>query len=196
MTVKSLKMSSSTWQTCVFVAVVFCMTILLPKVQSSKVTEENCEVCVKFMTRFMNTLDSDTKSSQPKIEKAFKAQCKTTKKDDERFCYYVGGLETSATGILGEMSRPVMIGMPPDKVCMKLKAKDSQICELKYDKTIDLTNVNLKKLKVKDLRKILSDWDEQCKGCAEKSDFVKRVEELMPKYAPEAYEKRQKKTEL
>lgn len=64
------------------------------------------------------------------------------------------------------------------------------------DKQIDLSTVNLKKLKVKDLKKILSDWgeDNACKGCAEKSDFIKVVEDLMPKYAPEAAKKR--KTEL
>lgn len=60
------------------------------------------------------------------------------------------------------------------------------------EKQIDLSNVDLNKLKVKDLKKILSDWDEQCKGCTEKSDFVKRIEELMPKHAPDSV----KKTEL
>ena len=61
------------------------------------------------------------------------------------------------------------------------------------EKQIDLTNVDLKKLKVKDLKKILSDWDEDkaCKGCAEKSDFIKKIEELMPTYAPEAAKKRE-----
>ena len=34
------------------------------------------------------------------------------------------------------------------------------MCELRYDKQIDLKNVNLKKLKVRDLKKILNDWDE------------------------------------
>ena len=50
------------------------------------------------------------------------------------------------------------------------------------DKQIDLKNVDLKKLKVRDLRKILSDWDESCDGCLEKGDFIKRIEELKPKY--------------
>ena len=57
---------------------------------------------------------------------------------------------------------------------------------------MDFANVNLAKLKVKDLKGILSDWDEQCKGCTEKNEYVSRVEELMKKYAPEAYAKRQK----
>ena len=60
--------------------------------------------------------------------------------------------------------------------------KDSQICELRYEKMIDLKTVDLKKLKVKDLRKILSDWDERCENCIEKAEFIARVEELKPKY--------------
>ncbi|WAR24975.1 MANF-like protein [Mya arenaria] len=54
------------------------------------------------------------------------------------------------------------------------------------------------KLKVKDLKKILSDWDEEraCRGCSEKSDFVRAVKELMPKHAPEAYAKLKARDEL
>jgi len=47
-------------------------------------------------------------------------------------CYYLGGLEESATGILGEMSKPLSWSMPADKVCEKLKKKDVQICDLRY----------------------------------------------------------------
>ncbi len=50
------------------------------------------------------------------------------------------------------------------------------------DKQIDLKTVDLKKLKVRDLKKILNDWDEVCDGCLEKTDFIKRIEELKPKY--------------
>ncbi|PSN58234.1 hypothetical protein C0J52_00152 [Blattella germanica] len=50
------------------------------------------------------------------------------------------------------------------------------------DKTIDLRTVDLKKLKVRDLKKILSDWDETCEGCIEKPDFIARIEELKPQY--------------
>lgn len=54
------------------------------------------------------------------------------------------------------------------------------------DKQLDLSTVDLKKLKVKDLKKILEEWGESCKGCAEKSDFIRKITELMPKYAPAA----------
>lgn len=94
----------------------------------------------------------------------------------------MGGLEESATGILGEISKPLSWSLPADKICEKLKKKDAQICDLRFEKQIDLNTVDLKKLKVRDLKKILNDWDENCEGCLEKTDYIKRIEELKPKY--------------
>lgn len=114
---------------------------------------------------------------------------------------------------MNEVSKPLSWSMPPTKVCEKLKAKDAQICDLKYgsslcvdytsprsfahsfaklqfrwftlslsDKDIDWKTVDLKKLKVKDLKKILENWGEVCKGCTEKTDFIARINELKPKF--------------
>lgn len=47
-------------------------------------------------------------------------------------CYYLGGLETSATSILGELSKPLSWSMPALKICEKLKKKDGQICDLRF----------------------------------------------------------------
>ncbi|EDW83752.1 uncharacterized protein Dwil_GK13778 [Drosophila willistoni] len=145
--------------------------------------EEDCEVCVKTVRKFASSLDDATKKDYKLIEVAFKKYCKTQKNKEHRFCYYLGGLEESATGILNELSKPLSWSMPAEKICEKLKKKDAQICDLRYEKQIDLNNVDLKKLKVRDLKKILNDWDESCDGCLEKSDFIKRIEELKPKYA-------------
>lgn len=57
---------------------------------------------------------------------------------------------------------------------------------LPLDKELDLSAVELKTLKVKELKKILEQWDETCKGCVEKTDFIRKIQELMPKYAPNA----------
>ena len=51
-------------------------------------------------------------------------------------CYYIGGLEESATSIVSELAKPVSWGMPSDKICYKLYIKDQQICDLKYGKCI------------------------------------------------------------
>lgn len=51
-------------------------------------------------------------------------------------CYYIGGLEESATKIVSELSKPLSWGLPIEKVCEKLKKKDVQICDLRYGKHI------------------------------------------------------------
>lgn len=50
------------------------------------------------------------------------------------------------------------------------------------EKQLDWKTLDINKLKVKDLKKILADWGEDCKGCTEKTEFVKRVQELKPKF--------------
>jgi len=156
---------------------------LIPVTSSLKSGE--CEVCVNVMTKFSETLTDEERKTPATIETKFRKYCKDAKGKENRLCYYIGGLVESATGILGEISKPLSWNMPADKICEKLKKKDSQICELRYEKTIDLKTVDLKKLKVRDLKKILSTWDEECDGCLEKTDFIKRIEELKPKYVRE-----------
>ncbi|XP_017492285.1 PREDICTED: mesencephalic astrocyte-derived neurotrophic factor homolog [Rhagoletis zephyria] len=147
--------------------------------------EGQCEVCVGVLNKLASKLGADEKSNPELIEQRFRELCLETKKAENRFCYYIGGLEESATKILGEMSKPLSWSMPADKICEKLMKKDPQICDLRYEKTIDLKTVDLKKLRVKDLKKILSDWDEVCDGCIEKAEFINRIELLKPKYVRE-----------
>ena len=54
------------------------------------------------------------------------------------------------------------------------------------EKTFDFSKVDFKKLKVNELKQILTDWGEQCRGCSEKADYIRLVEELLPKHVPEA----------
>nr|QFR37473.1 mesencephalic astrocyte-derived neurotrophic factor [Phigalia pilosaria] len=162
---------------------VFHLLFLAAAVQVAlSLKEGECEVCVKTIEKFAATLSNDVNKDPKLIEAEFKKFCKGSKNKENRFCYYLGGLEESATGTLGELSKPLSWSMPADKICEKLRKKDAQICDLRFDKQIDLKNVDLKKLKVRDLKKILNDWDEVCDGCIEKTDFIKRIEELKPKY--------------
>merc|ERR1712026_123404 len=142
----------------------------------------DCEVCISVLDRFRKTLAKDQEGDAKAIEKEFVKFCKDLKSKENRFCYFLGGTADAATGILGEMSKPMSWGMPALKVCEKLKKKDRQVCELAYDKQIDFKSVDLKKLKVRDLKKILSDWEETCDGCLEKADYIKRIEEVKPKH--------------
>ncbi|CAL8383352.1 unnamed protein product [Boreogadus saida] len=146
-----------------------------------------CEVCVTFLGKFYQSLlDNEVKLNSADIETALFKTCKEARGKENRFCYYIGATFDAATKIVNEVSKPLSYHAPVDKICERLKKKDMQICELKYDKQVDLSTVDLKKLKVKDLKKILEEWGESCKGCAEKSDFIRKITELMPKYAPTA----------
>ncbi|KAK1902133.1 Mesencephalic astrocyte-derived neurotrophic factor [Dissostichus eleginoides] len=145
---------------------------------SEALKEGECEVCVTFLGKFYQSLhDNNVNFKSADIETALVKTCKDAKGKENRF-------------IVNEVSKPLSYHAPVEKICEKLKKKDSQICELRYDKQLDLTSVDLKKLKVKDLKKILEEWDETCKGCAEKSDFIRKITELMPKHAPAAAQAR------
>nr|XP_014428707.1 mesencephalic astrocyte-derived neurotrophic factor [Pelodiscus sinensis] len=144
-------------------------------------------VCVTFLGRFYQSLkDKDVEFTPANVEKELLKSCKEAKGKENRLCYYLGATSDAATKMVNEVSKPLSHHIPVEKICEKLKKKDSQICELKYDKQIDLSTVDLKKLRVKELKKILDDWGETCKGCAEKSDYIRKINELMPKYAPKA----------
>ncbi|XP_075688078.1 mesencephalic astrocyte-derived neurotrophic factor [Rhinoderma darwinii] len=161
--------------------------LLLLPARGQALREGECEVCVSFLSRFYQSLkEKNVEFTPAAVEKELQKSCDAAKGKENRFCYYIGATSDAATKITNEISKPLSHHIPAEKICEKLKKKDGQICELKYDKQIDLSTVDLKKLRVKELKKILDDWDETCKGCAEKSDYIRKINELMPKYAPNA----------
>uniref|UniRef100_A0A2C9JKZ0 Mesencephalic astrocyte-derived neurotrophic factor homolog n=1 Tax=Biomphalaria glabrata TaxID=6526 RepID=A0A2C9JKZ0_BIOGL len=153
--------------------------------------ERDCEVCIGTIEKFKKEISDELYGNTEKLEAAFRKFCKKFPNGgkENRFCYYVGGTEDAATGILSNLIKPLSYHLPANKICEKLKAMDAQICELRYDVKPDYTKLN--KMKVGELKKILSNWGEDaaCKGCAEKSDFIKKIRELMPKHEPEEWKK-------
>ncbi|XP_055662333.1 mesencephalic astrocyte-derived neurotrophic factor [Falco peregrinus] len=163
------------------------LALLLLPAGGRALHDGECEVCITFLGRFYRSLkDNDVEFTPASIEKELLKSCKEAKGKENRLCYYVGATSDAATKIINEVSKPMSHHIPVEKICEKLKKKDSQICELKYDRQIDLGTADLRKLRVKELRRILDDWGEACKGCAEKGDFIRRIHELMPKHAPRA----------
>ncbi|CAF2132400.1 unnamed protein product [Rotaria magnacalcarata] len=163
--------------------------------QSKKIVDEqHCEVCIKTINTFADTLSDEDKASAEKIEKTFKTYCSKVKVDskEHRLCYYIGALATSATYAIGDLSKPLSWGIPADKICRERLAKTNpQICDLKYEKQIDVNAVDLNKLKVKDLKKILTDWGEAA-DFIEKSEFIKRINEVKDKYIKSTTDKNKK----
>ena len=98
-------------------------------------------VCIKFTQKFYDTLSSDERGDVGLIEKKFREACSVAKKRENRFCYYVGGTEDAATGILGQISKPLSFGKPVEKICEALKKSDAQICDLRYGMYCLLCNI-------------------------------------------------------
>uniref|UniRef100_A0A6J0TY26 Cerebral dopamine neurotrophic factor n=1 Tax=Pogona vitticeps TaxID=103695 RepID=A0A6J0TY26_9SAUR len=149
--------------------------------------EAPCEVCQGFLGRFYNSLkEKYSDFSMASIESELIRTCRNTKGKENRLCYYLGATSDAATKIVSEVSRPMSAHVPVPKICEKLKKADIQICELKYERKLDLTSVDLSKLKVAELRKILENWGEVCRACIEKTDFVDLIKELAPKHMASA----------
>lgn len=157
----------------------------LTQLTSAKLKEGECEVCIKVVNDLIKIGKENKVSSMEDWNKQIKSHCATVKNRENRFCYYIGATEDAATKIINEVSKPLSFSMPAEKVCEKLKPKDAQICELVFEKQLDWSKIDLKKMRVKQLKKILNDWNEKCSGCLEKQDFIKRIEELKPKYVKE-----------
>ena len=52
-------------------------------------------------------------------------------------------------------------------------------------KPMDLDSLgDLKKQRVKVLKKVLGGWNEKCEGCTSKDDYIRRINELRSKHAP------------
>jgi len=148
---------------------------------SAKLKDGECEVCIKFLEKFEKTLtDADRKMEV--LTTKLKAVCNKAINQENRFCYYVGGTKDAATYILNSITKPMSFYKPIVGICEALKKKDSQICDLQYPKELDWANINLRKMRVKELKKILGNWGEGCSGCLEKSDYINKIEEVKNKH--------------
>ncbi|VDN58761.1 unnamed protein product [Dracunculus medinensis] len=157
----------------------------MPYLINSARQQQTCEVCVKVLTDAMSQIPKNDQTKATVIDEKIREHCGGLRGKENKLCFYIGALPESATSIMKDVTQPLSNSIPVEKVCEKLKVKDAQICELKYDKKIDWRTIDLKTFRVKDLKKILEDWGESCKGCTEKSEYVRRIEELKSKYVKE-----------
>merc|ERR1712170_230330 len=117
-----------------------------------KLKDGECEVCISVVNKFIKNADEAKATSMDDIKKVVKTTCKDLKQRENRFCYYIGATDDAATTMVNEVTKPMSFHMPAEKICEKLKPKDAQICELKYEKQLDWKNINLNKMRVKELK--------------------------------------------
>lgn len=85
-----------------------------------------------------------------------------------------------------EMSVPISFGMDARDICFrKLKRRSSVICSIRFASIVDPPKVDAStdfaKLKVGEIKRLLSEKGVPCEGCVEKSDFVRKIKEVMGK---------------
>lgn len=144
---------------------------------------QKCEVCLKCLEEIKESLTPAQLKKSPLIEEGIVDWCKKQKKGTKResFCYHVGGTDESATRILKTIADPMSMGVPNKRICEnKLNKQNPICCEMNFPEQIDFSD--LSKLRVKHLKKQLMDWGETCEGCLEKSEFIKKIEEVKHKY--------------
>lgn len=82
-------------------------------------------------------------------------------------CYYMGIGDKelgTAGGVKREVSGSLSRGINAKRLCTRMKKQDAQMCELRYEKKVDVKNTDLSKLRVKELRKICDDEGIPTKG--------------------------------
>merc|ERR1719464_572632 len=66
--------------------------------------------------------------------------------------------------------------MPADRVCKRVNQSNPEVCHVKFPvKTEKMEAKDLNKLRVKQLKQILSQRGVECKGCLEKEEFIQKV---------------------
>jgi hypothetical protein len=134
---------------------------------------EECEVCVKVMDDVRSSMSKTDGRDKSKIEAALGDYCehKATGSREKKICYYVDPIKR-------EVAQPFSTGMPSLKVCKRISAQNPEICHVKFPiRTETLEKKDLSKMRVKQLKAILSERGTECKGCVEKEEFIRRVQE-------------------
>lgn len=130
---------------------------------------KHCEVCVSVLTDIHGQIKQLSSAKDlTKIEEIIVKFCSLNKKKsaERKLCYYILPIKRT-------ISKPLSYGMDAVGVCKKLDRASAEICTVKYPiKTGPGTNY--KKMRVKQLKKILSERGVTCRGCIEKRDFIKK----------------------
>ncbi|XP_056443575.1 cerebral dopamine neurotrophic factor-like [Gadus chalcogrammus] len=106
-----------------------------------------------------------------------------------RHCYYLGASSDAATRVTASVARPLSVHVPVEKICQRLGSTDKQICELKYEQQLwDLSSAGLLSLRVAELKRVLSSWGEECRGCLEKHEFVDLIQEKARQHQHDQHE--------
>ena len=102
------------------------------------------------------------------IERSIDAACaKVNTPHEKKVCYYL-------VPIKRKISTPMSAFTPVDRICKKLKKESPELCAVREAIKVEVGKTDYTTLNIRDLKKILADRGQQCSGCLEKSEFVKK----------------------
>lgn len=127
---------------------------------------------MKVMQDVRDKMDKKDIKNKPKVESALGEYCESPPGPREKkICYYIDPIKR-------DVAQPFSLGMPVEKVCKRIDKANPEICSVKFPvKTENLEKKDLSKLRVKQLKSILADRGVECKGCVEKEEFIKKVQD-------------------
>mmetsp|Transcript_2504 Transcript_2504/g.3530 ORF Transcript_2504/g.3530 Transcript_2504/m.3530 type:complete len:163 (-) Transcript_2504:143-631(-) len=134
---------------------------------------KNTKVCIKVMDDVRASMVKKDVKDKSKIEEALGKYCKRSDLGprEKKICYYIDPIKR-------DVAHPFSLGMPSEKVCNRIDKTNPEICTVKFPvQTEKMEKQDLSKLRVKQLKSILADRGVECKGCVEKDEFVKKVQE-------------------
>merc|ERR1712060_193731 len=136
--------------------------------------------CIGVLGEIDSRVTSEQRQDVEKIEGVMQDYCDGAKGKEKTMCYYMGVGDKemgTAGGVKREISSSFARGINAKRLCTRLKSKDAQMCELRFDKKVDVKNVDLKKLRVKELRKICDDEGIDTKSLVEKDGYIKKIKQ-------------------
>jgi len=137
-----------------------------------------CEVCISVLGEIDSRISADQRKAVEDIEDVMQTYCDSAKGKEKTMCYYMGVGDKemgTAGGVKREISSSFGRGINAKRLCTRLKSKDAQMCELRFEKKIDVKNTDLRKLRVKELRKICDDEGINTKGLVEKDEYINKI---------------------
>ena len=130
-------------------------------------------MCIKVIDDVRATMSKADTKDKAKIEKALGNYCERSDigNREKKICYYLDPIKR-------DVAHPFSLGMTSEKVCKRIDTTNREICTVKFPvETEKLEPQDFSKLKVKQLKSILADRGVECKGCVEKDEFIKKIQE-------------------
>merc|ERR1712010_36707 len=119
------------------------------------------KVCQKFYNGVKDTIQDKEWKNPEAIENRITKWCAANQvRPFDKMCYYIEGIKR--------------------KISKRLAQRDDAICTLKEARKLD-KNIDLSKMRVKQLRELMQEFGVDCPNCLEKSDMIKRIKETILK---------------